>query len=301
MIVRPKPSAWMLFFVLRGSIVPAIAPRLLLVALLSCAAVFVADRYPHAFSAATLAPFTLFGITLSIFLSFRNSASYERWWEARRLWGQLIIELRAFARDCDTLVDDRSLRERLVRRGIAFAHALAARLRCRPVALDAWLDAAERSALSRSRNLPDALLRAQGRDLADLLRRGALAPVLYPIFEQRLTGMLAVQAACERILHTPLPFAYTLLLHRTAMLFCVLLPFGLAGTLGWATPVVSVLLAYTLFGLDALGDELEEPFGLAANDLPLDAMLRSIEIDLLEALGESNLPEPLQPVGYLLT
>ncbi len=300
MIVRPKPNSWSLFFVLRGSILPVVAPRLAAVALLSCAAVLVAEHYPHGFSQAALAPFTLIGIALSIFLSFRNSACYDRWWEARRQWGQLIVELRAFARDCETLIADPLQRRRMVLRGIGYTHALAARLRPTSAPIAQWLPADEWAALSAHRNLPDALLRAQGRELRQLLDSGALAPVLYPVFEARLLGMAGVQAACERILNTPLPFPYTLLLHRTAMLFCVLLPFGLAGALGWATPVVSVLLAYALFGLDALGDELEEPFGLAANDLPLDALARGIEIDLLEALGETDLPPPLLPRDYRL-
>jgi len=83
-------------------------------------------------------------------------------------------------------------------------------------------------------------------------------------------------------------------------MFCVLLPFGLASSLGWATPVVSAVLAYAFFGLDQLGEEMEEPFGLEPNDLPLDAMVRTIEIDLLDSLGVRPLPEPLQPQRYLL-
>ncbi|MEG2942640.1 MAG: bestrophin family ion channel, partial [Thermomonas sp.] len=126
-------------------------------------------------------------------------------------------------------------------------------------------------------------------ELAVPLREGRLHPYLYAQFEARLHAMASVQAGCERISGTPLPFAYTLLLHRCAWLFCVLLPFGLAGALGWATPVVSMLLAYAFFGLDQLGEEMEEPFGTEANDLPLDAMVRTIEIDLLDALGHGPL------------
>jgi putative membrane protein len=108
-----------------------------------------------------------------------------------------------------------------------------------------------------------------------------------------------VLAACERIRLTPLPFAYTVLLHRTAYLFCLLLPFGLADTLGWFTPVLAGAVAYTFFGLDLLGDELEEPFGTAPNDLPLLALARTAERNLLEALGEPQ-PESLQPVDFVL-
>nr|WP_235202777.1 bestrophin family ion channel [Bordetella bronchiseptica] len=81
----------------------------------------------------------------------------------------------------------------------------------------------------------------------------------------------------------------------------LLLPFGLVGTLGPLTPLAVAFVAYTFFGLDALGDELEEPFGLAENDLPLAALARDLEIDLLEGLGAHPLPAPLLPRGYVLT
>jgi putative membrane protein len=113
--------------------------------------------------------------------------------------------------------------------------------------------------------------------------------------------MTGVAAACERIHGTPIPFSYSLLLHRTAYLYCVLLPFGLVDAIGDLTPLVTALVAYTFFGLDALGDEIEEPFGTADHDLPLDAICRTIEIDLRMALGDTALPPPLLPVDYRLS
>ena len=118
--------------------------------------------------------------------------------------------------------------------------------------------------------------------------------------EENLTALAAVQAGCERIRATPLPFAYTLMLHRTAYLYCLLLPFGLVDSIGFATPLVVGLISYTFFGLDALGDEIEEPFGRLANDLPLDSLCRRLEIDLRAALGETELPPLLQPVDFCL-
>ena len=80
---------------------------------------------------------------------------------------------------------------------------------------------------------------------------------------------------------------------------------GLLGSggqaLGWATPLLSMLMAYAMFGLDALGDQLEDPFGRADNDLPLDALTRTVEIELRAALGETALPAPLQPQRFVLT
>ena len=177
-----------------------------------------------------------------------------------------------------------------------------AELRGRIVALAAlpWLDKRQREQLGQRENVPDALLAMIAAELAHARRAGQLEPILYTQLEARLHAMSSIQAGCERILTTPLPFAYTLLLHRCAWLFCVLLPFGLASSLGWGTPVLSAVLAYAFFGLDQLGEEMEDPFGLEPNDLPLDALVRTIEIDQLDALGERPLPEPLLPQGYLL-
>ncbi len=139
-----------------------------------------------------------------------------------------------------------------------------------------------------------------GEDLAELRRSGVLSDILFQTLDKTLGDMVMVQTTCERIRTTPVPFGYTLLLHRTAYLFCFLLPFGFADTLGWATPVATMLVAYTFFGLDALGDELEEPFGLRANNLPLVALAQTIEIILREAMGEHDLPKLPEAVNNVL-
>ncbi len=304
MIVRPKPSTLRLFFIMQGSILPTIAPRLLLIATLATVTSAAHHFYPTFFGEVPVAPFTLLGISLSLFLGFRNNACYDRWWEARKLWGQLIFEMRSFTRETAALLpaSEAGTRRRLVRRAIGFTHVLCARLRAEsvPDALRPWVDEAEFTTTIARKNVSNALLETSTRELADCMRRGSLSEFLYPSVEARLTAFSALQTACERILNTPLPFAYTLLLHRTALLFCLFLPFALVGSFGWVTPLIAVLIAYTLFGFDALGDELEDPFGLTPNDLPLHAMARTIEIDLRESLGETELPEPLQPVNFVL-
>jgi putative membrane protein len=133
------------------------------------------------------------------------------------------------------------------------------------------------------------------------MRAGRVDSILMAAFDSTLTRMTGTAAACERIKGTPIPFSYTLLLHRTAYLYCFLLPFGLVDSVGALTPLVVAIVAYTFFGLDALGDEIEEPFGMSPNDLPLDALCRTIEIDLRESLGDSDIPPPLAPRHYWLT
>ncbi|CAM3901418.1 bestrophin family protein [Rheinheimera salexigens] len=307
MIVRDKPNLFQLFFTLRGSIVPLIFPQIVLIALLGTAVALTQEYFPSIFPSFTLAPLALLGVALSLFLGFRNNASYDRWWEARKQWGQLVVDARSLSRQLTTYITNdtdngRQTQQLMVKLIIAFTHALRHHLR----KSDPWTDitpylpAAELVSLQRSKNLPDAILRLLGKYLAKAQEQGLLSDILSKCLDERITSMAQVQAACERIKHTPLPFAYMLLVHRTAYLYCFILPFGIVGTQGLFTPLFCAIVAYAFFGLDALSEELEDPFGLAANDLALTAMSRSIEINLLETLGETELPEPILPHNYLL-
>ncbi|WP_257456943.1 bestrophin family protein [Archangium lipolyticum] len=310
MIVRPRPSALKLLFVVRGTILPRVLPHVMGIAALSCLVVWTHQEGHLRLSVTSPAPLSLLGIALSIFLGFRNNACYDRWWEARKQWGALLIELRAFSHQAIALLDDgdaevpvvgRQAARRLIHRNIAFAHALAAHLRGHDAREDIsrFVAEPERSRVLTSGNRPSALLREHEVELAALRREGRLSDIAWGSLAARVHALMGVLCACERIRFTPLPFAYTVLLHRTAYLFCLLLPFGLAEALGWFTPVLAAMIAYTFFGLDWLGDELEEPFGTAPNDLPLLALARTAEINLCEALGEPQ-PEPLRPVDFIL-
>ncbi len=298
MIVRPKPTLWDVLFTLKGSVARDIALRLVVITLLSALVTLLSFRHPALFSKFGAAPFTLIGLSLSIFMSFRNNACYDRWWEGRKQWGQLFVEVRSLCRETDDLSSDPA-RIALLRAACGFCHALSARLRDGDEAQAAapWSD----MTLDGPPNVADAMLTAAGRACVALEAGGRISGWRYQVLEARLVAMSGVQAACERIKATPLPFAYTLLLHRTAYLFCCLLPFGLAQPLGWATPLITAIVGYTFFGLDALGDELEQPFGYDVNDLPLDAIVRGLERDLRAALGERDLPPPLVPRDYLLS
>lgn len=319
MIVTARPNALRLFFALRGSILPAIARSLL-----ACTTFAVLVTWSHGtlFSAKvtlTPVPFSLIGLALAIFLGFRNGAAYERYWEARKLWGELIYRSRSIARQllgftalpaaaapalplaraAEAGGDDP--RHAVVRRIVALAHALRLQLRGGTAeesrdALAPWLPRRELDAALAAQAPADLLLREASATVGALLRDGRIEPQLAANIDEHLSGLAAVMAGCERIKATPIPFVYTLLLHRTAYLYCFLLPFGLVDQIGAMTPLVVAIVAYTFFGLDAVGDEIEEPFGLKAHHLPLDALCRSVEIHLLEALGAAPLPPPIAPV-----
>lgn len=312
MIVRERPSGLGLFLIVRGSVLRRIWPTLLLNILLASLVTYShGDLYKLKITM-TAIPFTMIGLPLAIFLGFRNSAAYDRYWEARKLWGTLVLRSRNLARQCQSLIilpgvahaslglDD--VRVRMTLRAIAYVYALRDLLRGNERSADyqPFLTANDFASLAGASNRPDRLMLAMGHDLRSCLEQGQIAPCLATAVDDTLSAMVGAAASCERIKGTPIPFSYTLLLHRTAYMYCFLLPFGLVDTVSFMTPVVVGIVAYTFFGLDALGDELEEPFGTSANDLALDAMCRGIEINLRQALGDSNIPPPLQPVEYFL-
>ncbi|OXS21359.1 bestrophin [Pseudomonas fluorescens] len=297
MIVRPKPNLLGILFSLKGSIAKRIALRSLLVTLLASVIVLVETLHPAYFSKVNATPFTLLGLSLSIFMSFRNNACYDRWWEGRKQLGQLIIEVRSLIRQTQALTDT-SERASLLRAVCGFSHGLIARLRQEDeaLAIQPWA-----KVQADHPNLPDQVLQQLGVRFSELAGQGAISEWRYTQWENRLVSLSQVQAACERIKHTPLPFPYTLLLHRTIYLFCILLPFAMAEPLGWLTPVFTAIVSYTFFGLDEIGDDLEDPFGFDENDLPCNAVLRTLEREVLAALGATQLPPALEPVEYVLT
>ena len=304
MIVRDRPSAWQLFFILRGSILPRIAAPLLSTIAIAAAVTALHGRLFDTKITLTPIPFSLIGLALAIFLGFRNTASYDRWWEGRKLWGEMLIRARTLTRLWLNHVrpgGDNGEARRQVRRLVAFAYALKHALRgSGEERAAAFLADGDLDTPAHRANPPDAILRRFSAEVARAAGEGRVHALMAAEMEENLTALAAIQAGCERIRATPLPFTYTLMLHRTAYLYCLMLPFGLVDSIGYATPVVVGLISYTFFGLDALGDEIEEPFGTLANDLPLDALCRRVEIDLRAALGERELPDMPRPVDYCL-
>lgn len=291
MIVRPRTGFLKLFFVIRGSVVPRILPQILGFMVYGAAVVAAIRILKLDLGNASLAPFALLGVALSIYLGFRNNAAYDRWWEARKLWGQLVFEIRNFSRAATAMIPERAELRPLLMDALAFCHFLRGELRrvdTREAARPFVGDAVDE--IHAAANQPDAVMRRMGQKIGALKRAGVLEAMDYRILDERLSAIAALQAGCERIMGTPLPFAYTLLLQRTAYIFCLLLPFGLAASAGWATPLFTGLIAYTFFGLDALSEELEDPFGMEANDLALDGLCRVCEISVFEALGETPPP-----------
>jgi putative membrane protein len=288
-----KRRSWLAIVTLGGAALPRIWGRTVAVSLLSVVVTLLYADVPALHYSLTTAPFVMLGLPISIFLGFRNTASYDRFWEARKQWGALVNTSRSLTRQILTLVDAdeaavAGYRASLVHLLIGYVHALRHHLR----GSDPWstlervLGAEEVMRLQSEPNIPIAILQRIGDRLLEGRRKGWIHPFHAPVLEASLTTLTDIQGACERIKSTPIPYSYTVLMHRIVGVYCTLLPFGLDDTIGWGTPAVVLVISYALFGLDAIGDEIEQPFGLDRNDLPLSTLSRMIEANLRVRISE---------------
>lgn len=298
----------------RGTALNRTWPRLLIALVVSLVVTYVHEGEIADLSGLTPLPFSLVGLALGIFLGFRNNTSYDRFWEGRKLWGRMVNTSRSLTRQVLNLIRPTAdgdmgagelglLHRELVHRIAAYVHVLRQHLRDEDVLEEVshLMPADELEAVRRSSNRPIALLQRLGDRFRDAYDSGLLHAYHLPMLEQSLTGMTDIQGGCERIKATPIPRSYTVLIHRIVASYVFTLPFGVVGTIGPLTPVVVMLIAYAFIGLDAIGDEIEEPFGLEANDLPLSALSTMIEVNVRERVGDTDLPPLAKPVNELLS
>jgi putative membrane protein len=267
-------------------------------------------------------PVTLAGSALVLFLSLRNNAAYGRWWEARTLWGAIVNSSRSFARQASTLIGDleegkdegkqgddiqlrgmtasHNLRRYLVIRQIAYVGALRNHLlKERPANMLETLDADERASLYEHANVPNAILMRNAQDMAQACKDGTLGSYERVMIEQTLVDLSNAQGGLERIRNTPLPKQYAQYPRLFVTAFCVLMPLGLVDSLLIYTPIASTLVGFMLMTMEKMGRDLQDPFSNDVHDVPMASICRTIQIDLLQSIGEKA-PSPATSVEGVL-
>lgn len=216
--MRRQPTLWDVAFAVRGTILPRIALHLLLISIVTAGAVLASTEHPGIFARFSAVPFTLIGIALSVFMSFRNNACYSRWWEARHLWGDLVIACRSIARQTSLL--DPNSRAQILRGLCGFSAGLYSRLRRADEAhaIAPWWDIGK---ASQGPNPTDAVLQGIGLKLAHLAHEGRIDSIQYSVMDKQLANLARIQGGvredtqysdsilvfaaaspdCDRILH----------------------------------------------------------------------------------------------------
>lgn len=278
--------AWLpILFKLRGSVIPRLLPRALVAAAVGALAVLALQE--RDFKIPTLAH-TLVGVALGLLLVFRTNASYDRYWEGRRLIGFIVNRSRDLARQATSYLTNTEARAQVAALIPAFYWATAQTLRKSTELgrIGETLAEAQRAKLAGVTHRAPVILTMISDVLHAEVEAGRLTEQRLQAMDANLTAFNDALGGSERILKTPIPFAYAQHIKIFVVLFCFSAPFAMAEGMGWATPVVSALLALALFGVDEIGVEIEDPFGDDPNDLPLDAIGNGIE----KAVGEIVAP-----------
>jgi putative membrane protein len=293
---------------LRGVLQWQWRPILLYIAVSTAVVVLDYFELIHRFRISAL-PLAIVGGAIGIFVSFRTNSAYDRWWEGRRLWGTMInvsrhLTTQALCYLAPRGEDGNALARRVVRRHIAYVHVLRCLLRNQDPLEDedavAFLHEDERRELAGDSNMTHALLQRQAEDIVAFADGGNLEERRLQSMDETLRVILDVQGGCERIKKTPMPRGYGYFAELLIRTFGFLLPLGLVEDHHVLTIPITVLvcLAFTL--ISEVGRVLEDPFTMFWPALPLSALSKTIEINLRQRLGETDLPPMPKPVEGIL-
>lgn len=240
-----------------------------------------------------LAFHSLLGIVLGLLLVFRTNTAYDRWWEGRKIWGSLLNTSRNFARQIHAFIPEhcKDEREMLVKLCVAFSYALKEYLRngIKWEELDFLPDSTIQK-LKTASHVPNVIVTMMTRIVHDLYAQKHIKGAKLRMLNADIQALVDYLGMCERIKKTPMPIAYALHLKRFILIYLTTLPFGLMYELSWgAIPAVAVL-AYTMVGIEIIGEEIEDPFGLDDNDLATDDICMSIHLNTFEILAMETTP-----------
>lgn len=262
------------------------------------------------FSAAAVG---LLATVVGIFLVFRFNEAYQRWWEARTLWGALVNESRSFAREVNTLLvparvpalgserEAGAVRKELVYRQIAYCNALRLSLRGqeRWEELAPFLPKDELGELRNHINKPTQLNRRQGDRLTALIGVDTSQQVLLMQLDSTLNRLYDIQGGCERIKNTAFPDEVRFVSRALIWLTAIAVPVAFLNPLRNSVTVLeigaAIVIVLSFMVVEQLGSSLKNPFENEPNDTPMTALCRTIEIDLRQQLGETELPAPIAP------
>ncbi|EMI53399.1 bestrophin family protein [Rhodopirellula sallentina] len=251
----------------------------------------------------------ILGTVIGLLLGFRTNSSYDRWWEARTLWGAIVNDSRSWTRQLLAFAGPeadgqhgQSPVTRMALRQTAWCYALSRHLRNQnPLeGLSGLVESDELYKYGECLNVPNEILLQQAVELSELKRQDKLDPFEFVELERTLTRLTNAMGGCERIKNTPFPASYSRMLHGLICGFVLFLPFGLVQVPGPALVFISLCLSFGFLFVEHVAIYLQDPFSNKPSDTPMLGLSRTIEINIRQMLGQTDVPEKLEPVDGVL-
>jgi putative membrane protein len=252
---------------------------------------------------------TALGTVIGLVLAFRTNSSYSRWWEARIIWGSIVNDSRTWTRqllefsDIDDDQDEvNSTIRRMSLRQAAWCYALSRDLRAQDATTDLSGLAGEEEieSLRSSQNIPNEILLRQARELHALSSGGHIELYQFVELERTLTRLTNSMGGCERIKNTPFPQTYSRMVHGLIYLLAIFLPFGLFNVPSVGLVLTALSLSFGFLLIEKVAIYLQDPFSNRPSDTPMLALSRTIEINIKQMLGDTTVPNKLEPVDGVL-
>jgi ion channel-forming bestrophin family protein len=268
----------------KGSVLPIVLPRILIFTVLGLGVSVLEwqELLPEVPLFGAMIDNVVCNLVLGLLLVFRTNTAYDRFWDGRQAWGDLVVNVRSLLREMQTgLMQLDSTageeRDRVLKYLAAFVVCVKLVLRSQSLdGLKNLLDESEIAKLKSCKSAPLEILLWVGSYIQQLFDRGILDSNQRYGMNCIVNKLVDGFTTCERIQSTPIPLAYSVYLKRLTVLYCGLVPFNLVGTLHFGTAIVTGLIAFILLSVEEIGNEIEDPFGLDLNDLPLDQICEEV-------------------------
>jgi len=243
-----------------------------------------------------------FSAAISFFIAFFTAQAYSRWWEARKIWGSFVNDSRSFGRMVMTLFgpaerDVPEIQHRLVRRHIAYLYAVKERLRNEsPREYTKYLSDEDATRVTGSSNIGNTILQLQGEDIDAAERENYIDVIRLAQFNDMLSRFSTSQGMAERIKTTVFPAYYASMIRVSIWIYILAFPPSLSEEIGFMAIPVSAVLVLFFYLIFSIGRVMLDPFEGKPHDTPMSSIIRTIEINLLEQIGDDNIPAPLEPI-----
>lgn len=228
--------------------------------------------------------YSLIGFVISLLLVFRTNTAYDRWWEGRRKWGEVVNDTRNLAVKLSPILKEKTDRDYFARMISNFAFSMKDHLRLGIDIDDLKMTNDEKGVLKSRNHVPAAIIEMMCRKLKVHREKGELSDVEFLSIDKNLNALLDSIGACERIKNTPIPFSYSLFIKKFIFIYVTTLPLAFVVQFGYFSALIATFVFYVLVSMEVLAEEIEDPFGTDDNDLPTDQLCEKIDSVVHELL-----------------
>ncbi|MEY2924011.1 MAG: hypothetical protein RLZZ337_551 [Bacteroidota bacterium] len=283
-MINYNPKIWFtqIFRVPKSDTLRILMPEMIILAILSTGLTYLELTYfkdLKIFKDA-IAVYSLIGFVLSLLLVFRTNTAYDRWWEGRKKWGELVNNTRTLAIKVSTTTNKKSYTDFFARMISNYPYALKWHLRSENEDLSLELNEDEKLQFESASHKPSTISKLMYAKLREMQQKGELSDIEYLAMDTNLNTFSNITGACERIKNTPMPFSYNLFLKKFIFIYVTTLPLGFVSSFGYGTVLIAVFIFYILVSIELLAEEIEDPFGVDDNDLPLDELCNKIKANV---------------------